>query len=827
MNDRIEELVGNYVNQQIIRLADDYYSSPEKLAELRSAVEDYAYAHLMTLPKETIDHYPSSRLPLANKELSTGDPMMDWARRIAVSMMGVTSAKTDSKFFAELLHRMDTNNMMGPRQSAAWLRNRIDKKESLPGPFPGKTPAGPLENGASIGLANKISEAAHSKVLGPIVNELVREPVFIWEYHSQMEMLRPLIERGFMTEDQAMVKAQIAASINMMKFVHNPQDKMVWEHNWRLFAPFYFAKNQALRRAFRMGGDNMAAFSKYMKINLAVTEFIAANVEQAAAAFQIPGSQVVASTTASMVGAYLAIFGYKPLSATQNNFGFDASPSSATSIIVTGVHPGAISLLEELIHIPMGPVFTVPAKFVYQHTALNRVWVHDFLTSLIGDVGMRSEIWEDLMPNSFARNAIKGGVGAKTQDGTGSYQSAETWVMSDIMDQMAYSYYEKALKKFPTLSSEQLDKYGSREALAQFYANQQMQDWLSNPSNAQHLLDEANTRTAAMWAFKTIGSVSTPFAVSIGDTFYDNKEFYKMANRRDANGELVYPTIQLASDAYLREHPDQMFAMLPHTKSPYNPYPQIVATSKFIRENEDMVRQYPQMASFFIPQGKRRGGKFDPEAQRMAMSIGLRERISPKEFVQMAQVYSGDKWFAAKELQYRMDPRNIDRTNEAGVKYLEALLGAATYEEKVKVASSSLGIGAQLTWNAYKDLDTEAKLYGRTHNAIWSEHHFGGARASLANDTYKELKQMLKNKDQFVRFAGQEAYDTYKMFSDSIESYHRAFLERKQYNYPTNDLKESWYAWCTEKALDPANENYAGFIYSVLRKVPDPTPDEF
>ena len=136
--------------------------------------------------------------------------------------------------------------------------------------------------------------------------------------------------------------------------MHNQQDKMVWEHNWRLFAPFYFAKNQAVRRAFRMGGDNAAAFSKYLKINLAVTDFIAANVEQASAAFQFPGSQVVASSTAGVVGAYLSIFGYRPLEAPKNNFSFDASPASATSVIITGVHPGAVSLLEEMIHIPMG-----------------------------------------------------------------------------------------------------------------------------------------------------------------------------------------------------------------------------------------------------------------------------------------------------------------------------------------------------------------------------------------------------------------------------------------------------------------------------------------
>jgi hypothetical protein len=77
----------------------------------------------------------------------------------------------------------------------------------------------------------------------------------------------------------------------------------------------------------------------------------------------------------------------------------------------------------------------------------------------------------------------------------------------------------------------------------------------------------------------------------------------------------------------------------------------------------------------------------------------------------------------------------------------------------------------------------------------------------------------------FEQTVGPQDAQRYREFLDSIQAYRKAYREFRAANYSTNQLKEAWYSWCTAQAVDPANEKYAGFIYSVLRKVPDPMDD--
>jgi hypothetical protein len=268
------------------------------------------------------------------------------------------------------------------------------------------------------------------------------------------------------------------------------------------------------------------------------------------------------------------------------------------------------------------------------------------------------------------------------------------------------------------------------------------------------------------------------------------------------------------------KYPDKMFAMLPHTMSTGNPYPETTNAGDFINNNEVFVKQYPLMAPFMI----KSGGDFDSNALAIEMRLNLRKRITVPEFWKQFRVINGDRYFAQLELQYRLNPMNIDRTNAAGVAYLQAFMNAKSYEERFQVATSKVGMGAQLTWEAFRNLDHDARLYAQTQNSVWGSEHYGGRRRELANATYQEFKRMIKD-PMFEQTVGPQDAQRYREFLDSIQAYRKAYREFRAANYSTNQLKEAWYSWCTAQAVDPANEKYAGFIYSVLRKVPDPMDD--
>jgi hypothetical protein len=114
-----------------------------------------------------------------------------------------------------------------------------------------------------------ITNLGFKKVIDPIVNGLAREPLYMMHVGDAYKRLEMQVAKGWLSEDQALRIAQTQASYSMLPQIHNTSLRNQFAQLSRNFIPFYFAQEQALRRAFNALKDTSIAsplFSRTMRI---------------------------------------------------------------------------------------------------------------------------------------------------------------------------------------------------------------------------------------------------------------------------------------------------------------------------------------------------------------------------------------------------------------------------------------------------------------------------------------------------------------------------------------------------------------------------------
>jgi hypothetical protein len=107
---------------------------------------------------------------------------------------------------------------------------------------PGKDVANWLVNITNLGF---------KKIIDPIINGIAREPLYMLHVGDSYARLVPRIKEGILTEDQALRIAQTQATYGMIPQIHNVALRSQFAQLARNFLPFYFAQEQALKRAYR------------------------------------------------------------------------------------------------------------------------------------------------------------------------------------------------------------------------------------------------------------------------------------------------------------------------------------------------------------------------------------------------------------------------------------------------------------------------------------------------------------------------------------------------------------------------------------------------
>ena len=776
-NEMLSNAQSEAINQLALTIGAKRFSGAEGRAELNQRVHAEAYKHFLTMKKDDRGEFERSTSTLDDQKIASpdGDPLKDWATASTITTLNSHYSSVNDILHPEILEQSGTGNFKSPQWMSQFVSKQI--KDQGNGTVPINVPARQTSNFLSkatlVNLLPMISQFGHAKVLGPIVNEMIRSPLFLTEFHRQMMYLKPMIDGGFIEEEVARQRAEALAAINMNRFVHEPLGKTVWEQNMRVFSPFYFAKNQAIRRAIRMGADNLEAADRYLRLNLFMTDFISSAVgPDGSTGIVIPGSQMFGAITTGMMQMAGALTGLNQMPGEAMQVGFNGSPGSVNSMLITGNDAGFIPMLENALRIPFGPVVVLPAKYYYEYVSHHSETVRHIMEAILGKEAMNTSFMSDLMPNSTIRNVgalVEGFIGHHP---VGSYLSTENQIATTMGGQVMLNFYKEVLQENPNASS----------SVQRYLAEQKWCIWMKE--HDAEFKQNVNLATALAYGFKTLVGQVSPLATSFNNTFNESNIYNQMANERYPDGSLKYPDISSLWIAFVTQHPGHAFDIVPKTSSPDGVWTATQASLDLIDRAQVKVMEVPTGAAYTIP--RTRGSVYSASAQSVLLGVGLRQHQGLDKLIDNMMIMMGDDaYYNILEPQFRKEwPDGQGGISVQGRKILENQVNAM-----------------------------------QTINPTWYDNHFNSTRGDLAyrayNDMvkmtsmprYKELFQSAKQRHQFEQFvaARKEWERDYIAANPLLEAY----------------WKNQWFNLTTKWYEDPTLSDYQPFV-SLMRKLPLP-----
>ena len=768
-------------------------SNPSELARLRRESDYHMEGFISSQPAAWRADFRRDREPSA--KYPNESPHTGWAKTSTDHTMGLSTDINSASGVAnvihpEIIHQIASGDFWSQEQLATWMREHWEKNDA-PSAFPAHEYVG-LMSAGNLNIARKFSDWLHRALLGKMVNTASRDPIFMWEAWQQYQKLLPLVEKGYMTMSEAMAKSQSEALINMSKFVHNPLDKTMWEENMRVVAPYYFAKNQAMRRALRMAGDNFAAFEKYMKINLAVTDYVALAYNQSGiGSFTFPGSQLITGFTNGIVNSILAAQGL-PNYGVGQHMGLESSPASPDSIIITGQTPGIGGFLENVISMPFGPIITIPAKYVYEQMQYRIPFIGEIIKWVIGPNSMQSSIASDLFPNSTIQNVYKGVYGHMNQNQVGSYLSSELYSIGNEGSNILTKYRNETIDSL--LKKGQINKQninsGAAQQLINYYTARKVSLFLENPNNRTDLQSEANWATTALYASKTLTSLATPLSSVIASDIHVQKQLDAIALEKDKNGDFKFPSYTLQVAELLRKFPTELFNTVAHTKSPFSTYLETVGTVKYVQDHPEMVKNNPYLSAFLSSQ-QGTDSKYDPVASQLLGEFALRQKETPTEYMQAMRVALGNYMYYDVMLPGFKD------------------LYPGTY-------ANGLSSAGYYAWAA------AGKAYGQSTNSAWLSEHMGGNSKNVASQAYTELQSFMKNSSYVATLTpAQKQY--IPLLVTARSEWEKEYASAAGNTSEQSRLRAQWYNNCTTAITLPGWKDISTIITGVFRNLPAPS----
>lgn len=283
--------------------------------------------------------------------------------------------------------------------------------------FPDKIPVQSGKHYDAPNFVDRFSDRLHDTVSRRVIDSVARRPLYGVELNAQLDFLEPLVKSGAITEDLAFSIAQSRAINQGIKYVHNPQDRMVFEQWSRAYAPFWFAQNQALKRMGRLALQNPAAFEKYMLLQLMFMESGARGAESTGSngTIVLPGSMFGGRAFTS----FLKTFGFSPSGNVP--IGLAGSLTSLNSVFpwndTSGLHTGSPMAMLEHLRPQFGPLVAMPIKWLESirpygmhvpFTDIN-ISTRGISESVLGDVGANVGMMHAAIPNPAFR-AVAGSL---------------------------------------------------------------------------------------------------------------------------------------------------------------------------------------------------------------------------------------------------------------------------------------------------------------------------------------------------------------------------------------------------------------------------------
>lgn len=547
------------------------------------------------------------------------DPLIDWAGQRMATIRGITTNK-DGNTIKELL-----DGIADTRDAAHTHPNLYPSKIKALGidNVPINGVPGMKINPTSVGTQiSRVVEAGYSHVITPIIQELSRTPMYIHIVQDELEHARKL---PGLTEDEVWHIAQSRAAERMVSQIHNPLDKSQFAVASRSLLPFFFAREQALRRIARAVHQDPFG---WRKLQLAVhgmkdVGFIHTD-DQGTMSFNYPVS--------GELGRYL------PLVLSKLGVNTAVGVPSGFAGNITGLASGGEVPGETPFSAGWSPLVTIPIKAAVD-SPLNRMFPE--LSTIansplgVGQLGMSQPMWAQLVPNAAVRNGILAYAGDHSRAFYGS--------MIDAMQ------FQMTHGNMPPTNAQPGDPA--------------WQKWI----------DGIRTQTRTMFAVRAlmgIGSPTSPILKNGAPQMTTEYQSY-LTKYGLADGTQRFLTKYPNAGAYTVFKTEGAGGVnVPETHVAWD----------WTTANKSFVSKYGEAGSLFIPQTT----QADPDAlaiYQQEMASGFRHQKLPDEFAQQVMVqqgwnaYEADKANLDASLQGVTDPNQISAAKSNFYSYVTNVLG--------------------------------------------------------------------------------------------------------------------------------------------------------
>ena len=553
----------------------EFYNTPEFM-DLRSALINAEYNRMMASVAGKFKPYDAERKVITRWR--DGD-LHQFAEDRVDSTLGLLIGK-DGTF-----HQKWANNL------SRGLETDLDEVALLRKASPQSMPAavaGPLLQPyvPDKGLVNYVVNLGFKKVIDPIVNNLAREPLYMVHVGDAFKRLESQVTKGWITEDQALRYAQTQASYAMLPQIHNTALRNQFAQLARNFLPFYFAQEQALKRAFNTLKDTSIAsplFSRGMRfyqlaehamsdptfmttdengnkfVNIPVVGALGQGAQNALAAFGVP---IIGGLPITVKGSTISLKSVLPELQT---------PGVSPMIAISG------NLLAD---------FFPSLKGVVQGT--------------VGDISFQRGVLDSLVPAAWAKTAL----------------SALTPI--DLQHQMNGA-----------LAS----------ALASAYYNGQVPGADSSDWDRQAFVDRIKNNARSILLLKTFLNLTSPLAPQVKqeDPGF-REEFWKLVKEKGNFAD--------ALQVFMAEHGSRSVsytvgkteAVIRGLKLPY-----IQDTVDYIKSNKDMFNPLSGVSTgafYLIPQDNSKN-ESDRSVYNELVNMHLRSTREPKELLRQFYIAQG------------------------------------------------------------------------------------------------------------------------------------------------------------------------------------------
>lgn len=502
-----------------------------------------------------------------------------------------------------------------------------------------------ITNGSTRSMS-RIFNYGFRHIMAPMINGLSRDPAYMTEYLKQMDMLRPSIENGTRDYDEAVNLAADRAANKTARFVHNVHTRTQWTETLRNWAPFFFAQEQAYKRAGRLLATTPGAFRRYqLMINAAGHYAAEMKTSKGTKYFAIPGSGIMGKYVPGLMqhlGVPLAGVG-------MDSFGGSISGTNVIFPMSTGFKPDT------------GPLAVLSAKslaalFPESKPALSKV---------VDATTLSSPLWKMLVPNTFAQRMLTVGLATHTRAFMDS--------MMQTMQALDYKQAE-AMQKW--------EKAGSKGNPPSLFPTQQQ--W-QTPTAKQAFVTKVRNLTRIIYAGKAL----TGFATVI-DPHVKVETFGLSA---DLQAEIKKQgSVSKGITAFISKNPNATpYTVMSTTTTirkettatpDIRSLPSGPQAMTWINAHKTLQKKYPQASTWLMPQFK--GTAYTSAVYNEQMAQHLRTKLSATTFAKALYIAAGDQTYYAAEKTFEADLKVVTGTKpKTNALYTEW----TKYQQSLKAAS--------------------------------------------------------------------------------------------------------------------------------------------